>query len=55
MTKYIHSVPNFLLLNIIMNNNNNNNNNKYTTHLTGEITSHVAQIVKTEQLQHCVP
>jgi hypothetical protein len=34
------------------NNNNNNNNNKY---FTGEITLHVAQIVNTEQLQHCVP
>jgi len=34
------------------NNNNNNNNNTY---LTCEITLHVAQIVNTEQLQHCIP
>jgi len=26
---------------------------KYKTYLTGEITLHVAQIVNTEQLQHC--
>jgi hypothetical protein len=28
---------------------------KYKTYFTGEITLHVAQIVNTEQLQHCVP
>jgi len=33
------------------NNNNNNNNNKYKTYFMGTLTSHVAQIVNTEQLQ----
>jgi len=28
---------------------------KYKTYITGEITLHVAQIVFTEQLQHCIP
>ena len=28
---------------------------KYKTYFTGEITLHVAQIVNTEQLQHCIP
>jgi hypothetical protein len=28
---------------------------KYKTYFTGEITLHVAQIVITEQLQHCIP
>ena len=28
---------------------------KFKTHFTGEITLHVAQIVNTEQLQHCIP
>ena len=27
---------------------------KYKTHFMGEITLHVAQIVNTEQLQHCI-
>jgi hypothetical protein len=28
---------------------------KYKIYFTGEITLHVAQIVNTEQLQHCMP
>ena len=28
---------------------------KYRTYCTGELTLHVAQIVNTEQLQHCIP
>ena len=30
-------------------------NNKYKTYFTGKITSCVAQIVNTEQLQTCIP
>ena len=34
------------------NNNNNNNNNNNKTYFMGKITSCVAKIVNTEQLQH---
>jgi len=29
--------------------------NKYKTYFTGKLTLHIAQIVNTEQLQHCIP
>jgi hypothetical protein len=36
-------------------NNDDDDDNNNNTYLTREITLHVAQIVNTEQVQHCIP